>query len=286
MVRALGTEHFDAVVDWVAFNAADAQRDIEMFEALADQVVFISSASVYDASRGPARITEASPVHNSRWRYAQDKIAAENLLLHAHQSTGFPVTIVRPSHTYSRSRVPLGHGGWTVVERMRAGKEVVVPGDGTSLWTLTHADDFAVGLIGLLGNPRAIGQAVHITSDEVLNWNEIFRVMASAAGTTARIVPIASAAIAAADATWGDALLGDMAYSKVFDNAKIRALVPDYSPQITFATGAREIVAWRDGSLGRRTADPAIDELMDRLIDRYRPAPLSDHTKSPVLGRA
>lgn len=259
---------FDAVVDWIAFTADDVRRDIELFRDRTSQYVFISSASIYAPPRR-LPILESSPVRNPRWRYAQDKIAAEEVLQHAFREQALPITIVRPSHTYSEVRVPLGFGAWTIVERMRQGRPVVVPGDGTSLWTLTHADDFAPGLVGLLGNPRSIGETYHITSDEALSWDDIFRTVGAAAGADPQLVHVPSEAIASVDASWGDALLGDMSYSKMFDNSKIRSAVPDFAPRIPFSDGARQLVAWRDAEAGRRVVDARADALMDELVERF-----------------
>src|SRR4029453_10818480 len=186
---------------------------------------------------------------NPIWPYSQDKIACEELLVRAYREDGFPATIVRPSHTYDRANLPF-EGGWTVVERMRRGQEVVVHGDGTSLWTLTHHVDFAKAFVGLLGHPQAIGDSFHITSDEVLTWNQIFEIVA-------------------ADERWGRSLLGDKAHSVIFDNAKVRALIPDYVATIPFAQGAREIVSWHDENPARRAADGRVDALIDQLAARY-----------------
>ena len=188
--------------------------------------------------------------------------------MRAYREDGFPATIVRPSHTYDRMNLPFD-GGWTVVERMRRGQEVVVHGDGTSLWTLTHHVDFAKAFVGLLGHPQAIGDSFHITSDEVLTWNQIYELVGAAAGAQPRLVHVASEAIFAADERWGRSLLGDKAHSVMFDNAKVRALVPDYVATIPFARGAREIVAWHDEDPARRVVDERVDALMDELVARY-----------------
>ena len=188
--------------------------------------------------------------------------------MRAYREDGFPATIVRPSHTYDRANLPF-EGGWTVVERMRQGKEVVVHGDGTSLWTLTHHVDFAKAFVGLLGHPQAIGDSFHITSDEVLTWNQVFEIFAAAAGAQPRLVHVTSDAIFAADEEWGRSLLGDKAHSVIFDNAKVRALVPDYVATIPFAQGAREVVAWHDEDPARRVVDERVDAVIDQLVARY-----------------
>jgi nucleoside-diphosphate-sugar epimerase len=265
---AIGEHEFDAVVDFVAFTPEHVETDIALFGGRTGQFVFISSASAYQKPVGRLPIVESTPLRNPIWPYSQDKIACEELLVRAYRDDGFPATIVRPSHTYDRANLPF-EGSWTVVERMRQGKEVVVHGDGTSLWTLTHHVDFAKAFVGLLGHPQAIGDSFHITSDEVLTWNQIFELVAVAAGAQPRLVHVTSEAIFAADEGWGRSLLGDKAHSVIFDNAKVRALVPDYVATIPFAQGAREVVAWHDEDPARRRVDPQVDELMDQLVARY-----------------
>jgi nucleoside-diphosphate-sugar epimerase len=265
---AIGAHEFDAVVDFVAFTPEHVETDIALFGGRTGQFVFISSASAYQKPVGRLPIVESTPLRNPIWPYSQDKIACEERLVRAYREDGFPATIVRPSHTYDRANLPF-EGSWTVVERMRQGKEVVVHGDGTSLWTLTHHVDFAKAFVGLLGHPQAIGDSFHITSDEVLTWNQIFELVAVAAGAQPRLVHVTSEAIFAADEGWGRSLLGDKAHSVIFDNAKVRALVPDYVATIPFAQGAREVVAWHDEDPARRRVDPHVDELMDQLVARY-----------------
>ncbi|MCR6493681.1 NAD-dependent epimerase/dehydratase family protein [Cellulomonas sp. P24] len=208
-------------------------------------------------------------MRNPYWQYSRDKIACEDVLVGAYRESGFPMTIVRPSHTYDKTLIPLD-GGWTAVQRMRDGKEVVVHGDGTSLWTLTHHADFAKGFVPLLGHPRTIGDAFHITSDDAPTWDQITRALASAAGVEARIVHVPSDVIAAADPTWGAGLLGDKAHSMTFDNSKLRTVVPDFRATIPFEQGAREIIDWYDGDPARRRVDARMDALMDDLVQRFR----------------
>jgi nucleoside-diphosphate-sugar epimerase len=265
---AIGEHDFDAVVDFVAFTPEHVQADIDLFAGRTGQFVFISSASAYQTPVGRLPIVESTPLRNPIWPYSQAKIACEELLVRAYRDDGFPATIVRPSHTYDRMNLPF-EGGWTVVDRMRRGKEVVVHGDGTSLWTLTHHADFAKAFVGLLGHPQAIGDSFHITSDEVLTWNQIYDLVGAAAGAQPRLVHVTSDAIFAADEQWGRSLLGDKAHSVIFDNAKVRALVPDYVATIPFAQGAREIVAWHDEDPARRQVDARADELMGQLVERY-----------------
>ncbi|KGM08688.1 SDR family oxidoreductase [Cellulomonas bogoriensis] len=267
---ALAGHEFDAVVDWVAFTPEHVRTDVELFTGRTGQYVFISSASAYQTPPSRVPVVESVPLRNPFWQYSRDKIACEDLLVRAYREDGFPVTVVRPSHTYDRTLVPFD-GGWTVVERMRQGKEVVVHGDGTSLWTLTHHADFARGLVPLLGHPRTLGEAFHITSDEALTWDQIAHALADAAGVTARLVHVPSDVIAAHDPVWGAGLLGDKAHSMVFDNSKLRSVVPDFVATVPFHRGAREIVSWYDADPARRVVDGAMDALMDRLVERFRP---------------
>ena len=270
--EALGKQDFDAVVDWIAFTPDHVRTDLDLFRGRTRQYVFISSASTYQTPPARLPIVESTPLRNPFWQYSRDKIACEELLVAAYRAEGFPATIVRPSHTYDRTVVPFG-GGWTVLGRMRQGKEIVVHGDGTSLWTLTHSEDFARGFVPLLGHPRTLGEAFHITSDDILTWDQIAAGLAAAAGVEPRIVHVPSEAIAAADPEWGAGLLGDKAHSMVFDNTKIRRVVPDYVATIPFEQGAREIVAWYEDP-ARHQVDRRLDAVMDRLIDAYRPRPL------------
>ena len=269
--QALGDRDFDAVVDWVAFTPEHVQADLDLFRGRTGQYVFISSASAYQTPPARLPITESTPLRNPYWQYSRDKIACEELLTAAYRAEGFPATVVRPSHTYDRSLVPFD-GGWTVLARMRAGKPGVVHGDGTSLWTLTHHRDFARGFVPLLGHPRTVGDSFHITSDDVLTWDQIAHALAAAAGCRAQIVHVPSDAIAAADPEWGAGLLGDKAHSMVFDNAKLRRVVPDYAATIPFETGAREIVAWHDEDPARQQVDGRLDATMDALVEKYRPS--------------
>jgi nucleoside-diphosphate-sugar epimerase len=267
--EALGRREFDSVVDWVAFTPEHVRTDLELFRDRTGQYVFISSASAYQTPPERLPVTESTPLRNPFWQYSRDKIACEELLVGAYRETGFPVTVVRPSHTYDRTSVPLD-GGWTAVERMRQGREVVVHGDGTSLWTLTHHEDFARGFVPLLGDPRALGEAFHITSDDVLTWNQVVRALGAAAGVEPRIVHVPSDAIAAVDPDWGAGLLGDKAHSMVFDTTKLRRVVPEFTTTIRFEQGAREIVAWHDADPARRTVDARLDAVMDDLVARFR----------------
>ena len=260
---------FDVVADFRAFTANQVQGRLEVLRDRMGQYVFISSASVYQTPPGHLPILESTPLRNPFWQYSRDKIACENLLVKAYREEGLPMTIVRPSHTYDKTLLPFD-GGWTVVERMRRGAEVVVHGDGSSLWTLTHQRDFAKAFVGLLGHPAAIGDSFHITSDEWLSWNEIFRIVAHAAGVEAKLVHVPSDAIAAADPDWGAGLLGDKAHSMIFDNSKVRRLVSDFKAVIPFSQGAREILGWYDADPGRQQVDAAMDATMDELVSAHR----------------
>jgi nucleoside-diphosphate-sugar epimerase len=268
--EALGGREFDAVVDWVAYTPDHVQADIGTFRGRTGQYVFISSASAYQTPPSRVPVVESTPLRNPFWRYSRDKIACEELLRAAYRDEGFPATIVRPSHTYDKTEVPL-HGGWTAVARMRQGRPVIVHGDGTSLWTLTHHADFAPGFVPLLGHPRTLGESFHITSDDVLTWDQITHALAAAAGVTADIVHVPSEVIAAADPEWGASLLGDKAHSMVFDNAKLRSVVPGYRAVIPFEQGAREIVAWHDEDPSRQRTDAGVDALSDKLAQAWRP---------------
>ena len=263
--EALAGHEYDAVVDWVAFTPEHVAADIELFAGRTGQYVFISSASAYQTPPARLPVVESTPLRNPFWQYSRDKIACEDLLTAAYRDTGFPATVVRPSHTYDRTLVPFD-GGWTVLGRMQAGKPVVVHGDGTSLWTLTHSRDFARGFVPLLGHPRTLGEAFHLTSDDVLTWDQIARALAAALGVEPRLVHVTSDAIAAADPDWGAGLLGDKAHSMVFDNTKVKRVVPDFVATTPFEAGAREIVAWHDEDPARQRVDERIDAAMDRLV--------------------
>lgn len=267
--RALGDLEFDAVVDWVAFTPEHIETDLALFTGRTRQYVFISSASAYQKPLGHLPITESTPLHNPFWGYSRDKIACEERLTRAYREDGFPVTIVRPSHTYDRTLLPMD-GGWTVVDRMRRGKPVIVHGDGTSLWTLTHHRDFAVGFVGLLGRPAVLGEAVQITGDEWLTWNQIFELVAGAAGVKPQLVHVPSETIAAFAPDWGAGLLGDKAHSVIFDNSKIKRLVPEFRATIPYARGVREVLAWYDADPARQVVDEGLDRLMDEIIAQVR----------------
>ena len=271
--QALAGYRFDAVVDWVAFTPDDVERDLRLYRDRTDQFVVISSASAYRKPLGDWLLREDSPLANPFWDYARNKIACEERLMRAFREDGFPVTIVRPSLTYGDTQVPLAVNSWerpfTAIARMRQGKPVIVPGDGTSLWTITHNSDFAKGFVGLLGRRQAVGQAFNIMSDEVLTWDEIYRQVAAAAGVEARIVHIASDFIAACLPEMRGTLLGDKAVSAVFDTTKIKRFVPDFQATTPFAEGIRRTVAWFDADPARQQVDAGMDARWDRLVAAY-----------------
>ncbi len=266
--RALGDMKFDVVVDWIAFTPEHIENDLELFRGRTGQYIFISSASAYQTPPVSLPVTESTPLYNPFWNYSQAKIACEERLVRVYREEKFPATIVRPSHTYDRTTLPL-RGGYTTLNRMRQGKKVIVHGDGTSLWVLTHHRDFAKGFVGLIGNSRAIGDAFHITSDELLTWNQIYEITAKAAGTEARIVHIPSNVIAKYNREWGDGLLGDKAHSMIFDNTKIKRAVPGFAATIPFSRGVEEIIAWYDADPARQVVDNSLDKQMDEIIADY-----------------
>ena len=262
---------WDAVVDWIAYTPDHIQRDINLFRERTRQYIFISSASVYQTPPASLPVTESTLLDNPYWDYAQDKIACEDLLVQAYRDEKFPMTIVRPAHTLDQTKIPL-MGGYTTLHRMRRGKKVIVYGDGTSLWTLTHHTDFAKGFVPLLGHAGTIGGAIHITSDEWLNWNQIYAIMAQALGVEPRLVHIPSDLIAAFDNEIGAGLLGDKSHSMIFDNSKIKRLVPNFACSMPFSRTAQEIVNWYDADPARQVVDERLDNLMDRIISAYESA--------------
>ena len=269
--EALGSHHFDAVVNWIAYTPEHIETDLALFRERTGQYIFISSASAYQTPPVNLPVTESTPLDNPYWLYSQNKIACEELLMQAYRREKFPMTIVRPSHTYDKTMMPF-NGGYTVVDRMRKGKKVVVHGDGSSLWVLTHHTDFAKGFVGLLGNSRAIGEAFHITSDELLTWNQIYEIVAGAAGVKAQLIHVPSDLIAAYDPEWGAGLLGDKSHSMIFDNTKIKRVVPGFAATIPFSRGAEEVMAWFDADPSRQVVDEKMDQTIDKIIAAYEPA--------------
>ncbi|WP_416865720.1 MAG: SDR family oxidoreductase [Imperialibacter sp.] len=268
---ALAGHQWDVVVNWIAFTREEIERDIKLFAGKTKQYIFISSASAYQKPASHYLVTESTSLFNPFWQYSRDKIACEDALMSAYRNDGFPITIVRPSHTYD-TVIPAALGGWTeynIVDRLRKGKKIIVHGDGTSLWTLTHSDDFAVGFVGLLGHPKAIGHAFHITSDDVLSWNQVYEGLADAVGVAPNIVHIPSDFICQ---HWPDQtgnLLGDKAHSAVFDNTKIKSFVPEFKAVIPFHQGIRRTLAWLEADASRQVINPETEKQLDELIEAY-----------------
>jgi nucleoside-diphosphate-sugar epimerase len=263
--------HWDSIVDWIAYTTADIGRDIELFRGKTDQFIFISSASAYQKPPVHPIITESTPLCNPYWEYSRDKIACEERLNQAYREERFPVTIVRPSLTYD-TVIPVAIGGWTeytIIERIRKGQQIIVHGDGSSLWTVTHAEDFARGFVGLLGHPQTIGEAFHITSDETLTWNQIYRIVARAAGHEPHVVHIPSDFIAACEPSLTGSLLGDKTHSVIFDNSKIRRLVPEYRATIPLHIGIKRTLAWFEEDPARKAVRKETNVMMDRIIQAY-----------------
>lgn len=274
--KALEGYEFDVVVDWIAFTPDHAHTDIKLFKGKVGQYIFISSASAYQKPVSHYLITESTPLSNPFWQYSRDKIACEEVLIKEYRSSGFPVTIVRPSLTYGVNMIPAALNSWaqpwSIVDRMRKGKKIIVHGDGTSLWTITHNSDFAKGITGLFGNMCAIGHAFHITSDEVLTWNQIYEAIGKAAGVKPEIIHIASDFIASKSPDDVGNLLGDKAVSTVFDNTKIKRFVPDYVATVSFIEGVKKSVQWFEQHPEKCTADQEWNTLMDRIIEQYERA--------------
>jgi nucleoside-diphosphate-sugar epimerase len=275
MARALGTTHWDSVVDFIAFTPPDVERALRLFSDRTAQYLFVSSASVYQRPVSHYLITESTPLANPYSEYSRGKIACEERLRLAQHREGFPAVIVRPSLTYGETRIPLALNSrkhsYTVVDRMRRGLPVIVPGDGTSLWTITHATDFAKGLVGLLGQTRAVGEAFHITSDEVLCWDQCYLAVAEAAGVERpELVHIASDFIVACLPDEAGSLLGDKSTSVVLDNAKIKRFVPEFQATTPFREGVRRSVQWFDGDPARRQVDGEANRTWDRILAAYR----------------
>jgi len=274
--KELSGHQWDVVVNWIAFTPEDVSRDLDLFEGRVGQYIFISSASAYQKPPIHHIITESTPLENPFWDYSRNKIACEALLMKAYEERKFPVTIVRPSHTYN-TVIPVTFGGWeeyTVVDRIKKGKQIVVQGDGTSLWTMTHADDFAKGFIGLLGNPQAIGEAFHITSDEVLTWDQINQTLANAAGCEAKIVHIPSEYISDyldlhQYPSKRGSLLGDKSHCAIFDNSKIKRFVPSFEATIPFAVGIKKTLEWFESEPSRMVVKEETNRYLDGLIADY-----------------
>ncbi|OMF38376.1 NAD-dependent dehydratase [Paenibacillus sp. FSL H8-0548] len=271
---ALEGFEFDVVVDWIAFTPDHVSVDIELFRGRTKQYIFISSASAYQKPPAHYIITEdATPLENRFWQYSRDKIACEQLLQEEQAETGFPITIVRPSFTYGDTMIPTSLNSWqhpwSIIARMRAGRPIIVHGDGTSLWTMTHNTDFAKGFVGLLGREEAIGQAYHITSDEVLTWNQIYEAIGAAAGVEPKLVHISTDFLVSFDPSLEGGLLGDKSVTSVFDNSKIKGLVSDFEATVSFADGIKRTVDWFESHPERCSEDAEWNEQMDAIISAH-----------------
>lgn len=262
---------FDVVADFIAYRREQVERDYRLFGNRTGQFVFVSSASAYHKPAADYLINEGTSLANPYWEYSRNKIACEEYLMERYRKEGFPVTIVRPSHTYDERKIPVGihgnKGSWQIAQRMLEGKPVIIHGDGTSLWTMTHSSDFANGFAGLLGNGKAIGEAVQITSDEVLTWNQIYQSLANALGVPLKPYHVASDFLAACSPYDHEgALLGDKANTVVFDNSKLKRLVPGFQAVKRFEQGIRESVAFYRKNPALRVPDPEFDAWCDRVI--------------------
>ena len=271
--EVLREETFDVVADFIAFTPEHVERDIRLFKGKCAQYFFISSASAYQKPLSSPWITEGTPLHNPYWQYSRDKIACEEVLMHAYHEELFPVTIIRPSHTYCERSVPVAvkgnKGSYQVLERMRKGKPVIVPGDGTTLWTLTHSRDFAVAFVGLMGNVHALGEVFHITGDESLTWNQIYESAARALGVEPHFVHIASETLGRLCPEYVGNLLGDKSNTVIFDNSKIKRAVPQFCAAIRFDQGVREAVEYVYSHPECQIEDPEFDAWCDAVIEGY-----------------
>ncbi len=277
VAKALAGHSWDCVVNWIAFEPTEIERDLELFRGKTRQYIFISSASAYQKPSTSPFITESTPLANPYWEYSRNKIACEERLNKALREEGFPITIVRPSLTYD-TVIPVAMGSWddyTIIDRMKKGKPVVVHGDGASLWTITHADDFAKGIVGLIGHQQVLGHAFHITSDEVLTWDQIYQAVGAAAGVEAKIVHIASdfivAVAKAAGQGWMEGnFLGDKSVSAIFDNSKIKRFVPEFQATIPFKQGIQRTVKWFEAESSRMKISESNNTMLDRVISAYQ----------------
>jgi nucleoside-diphosphate-sugar epimerase len=273
LAKLLADHHFDAVVDYIAFTVEDIERDIRLFRGKTNQFVFISSASAYQKPVKNYVITERTPLENPYWEYSRNKIACEDRLLFSYLEEGFPVTIIRPSHTYGLTQIPFGVTSWlhpwTVIDRMKRGQKVIVPGDGTSLWVLTWNADFAKGLVGLLGNEKAIGETFQITSDEVLSWDQIHLEAYHALRLEPNVIHIPSDLIGVYHPDSLGSLVGDKSNSVVFDNSKIKRFVPEYSCEVNWAQGLRRSLAWFEAHPEFQTIDFQMNSIWDQIITTY-----------------
>jgi nucleoside-diphosphate-sugar epimerase len=281
---ALEGASFDSVVNFLTFTAEDARTAIDLFRDRTKQYIHISTASLYGKPVLQVPITESTPIHNRFVAYSREKIAAEKAFQEAYSQSDFPMTIVRPSHTYDDANPPLP-GGWNVVERIARGAEIPVHGDGTSLWTLTHADDLAQGLVGLIGNPRTIGEVFHITSDDVYTWDQIYTIVAEALGTTPNLVHVASEmfTVAAPEWGWSELYRGDLGHSALFDNTKIRRFVPGYAPRLTFHRAVLRMLEWRAAHPEAARPDDNTEAILERMTEGYHRSKAVFESLAPAL---
>ena len=271
VAKAIAQEHYDVVCDFIAFVPAQAERDIRLFRGKTDQYMFLSSPSAYQKPLSSPVITEATPLSNPHWEYSRNKIAIEELLMREYRENGFPITIVRPSHTFSWRSLPLAihgdKGPWQVLKRMMDGKKVLMPGDGSSLWAVLHSDDFAPAFVGLMGNIHAIGQAVQITGEELLTWNQIMQAVARAAGAEYKPCYVPTALLMQyKNYDFEGGLLGDKSNTVIFDNTLLHRLVPAYQPKKRFDQAARECVQYFLTHPELQTEDPAFDRFSDDVV--------------------
>lgn len=269
--QKLGDLTFDVVCDFIAFVPAQLERDYHLFKDRTKQFMFISSASAYQKPLSDYKITESIPLANPYWEYSRNKIACEEYLMKLYREEGFPVTIIRPSHTYDERSVPLGvhgnKGSWQVIKRMLEGKPVIIHGDGTSLWTMTHNTDFAKAFIGLMGNIHAIGEAYQITTDETLTWNQIYKCIADALGVTLKPYYVPSDFLqSVSNYDFEGSLIGDKANSVVFDNTKLKRAVPDFVPTVRFDVGIRKTIEYVLAHKECQVEDEEFDAWCDRVI--------------------
>ena len=268
---------FDVVADFIAFVPEQLERDYRLFREKTKQFIYISSASAYQKPLSDYRINEGTPLANPYWEYSRNKIAGEEYLMKLYREEGFPVTIVRPSHTYDERSIPLGahgeKGSFSVIKRMLEGKPVIIHGDGTSLWTITHNSDFAKGFVGLMGNIHAIGEAVQITSDESVTWNQIYQIIADALHVKLNAVHVASEFLdACSDYDFAGSLLGDKANTVVFDNSKLKRLVPGFTATVRADQGIRSTIEYVLSHPECQVEDPEFDDWCDRVIEALEEA--------------
>ena len=269
-------EFFDVIVNFINYTVDQIERDIRLFAGKTRQYIFISTASAYQKPRSHHIITESTPLSNPHWEYSREKIACEERLMAEYRANGFPITIVRPSHTYDKHKIPVsihgGKGSWGTLKRMLSGKPVLVPGDGNTLWPLTHSIDFAKGFIGLMGNIRATGEAVHITTDEALTWNQIYECIGNALGVVPKLAHVSTDFIAACNPKYAAPLHGDKSVCLLFDNSKIKKLTPGFVATVRFDEGVKMAVDYYLNDPAAQIEDPEFDRFTDAVIEAQEAA--------------